>query len=84
MSKRQIDQILVSIGSFLAVNGALVFLAPGQFATLQKISWMPDPFNRLLDVLAAHDRTSRPLGLAAALIGVLLLGVGVMRTEPAD
>ena len=82
MSRRQRNKLLVAAGSFLTVNGAMLLIAPGRFAALREMDWLPEGFNDRVDWLGTHDRASRPLGLALAVAGVLLLVTGVARTRP--
>lgn len=82
MDSMQVNRLLVNGGGFLAINGALLAVTPGQFAAQRKMSWMPGRSKQGLDWLARNRSASRPLGIALCLLGVALLTVGLRRTKP--
>ena len=81
MNKQQLDKIAVTAGSMLFVNGGLLLLSPGRFATIRKAGWTPRRVDEGLDWLARHDEKSRPIGLILATLGFGLLLFGLFR-EP--
>ena len=83
MGKQQIDKLAVTIGSMLFVNGWLLLLSPGRFATVRKAGWMPRRVNRRLDWLARHHEQGRSLGLVVTTLGFGLLLLGLFREPPA-
>lgn len=82
MDKKRVDKIAVMAGSALYVNGGLLLVTPGRFATIRKAGWMPDRVNGWLQWMADHDRKGRMIGLGLAAVGLSLLAFGVSR-EPA-
>ena len=81
MDKRQIDTVAMTVGATLFVNGWLLLLSPGRFATIRKATWTPQRVDEGLDWLARHDEKSRPLGLVLTTLGFGLLMFGFFR-EP--
>ncbi len=84
MNKQQLDKIAVTAGSMFFVNGGLLLLSPGRFATIRKARWTPRRVDAGLDWLARHDEKSRPMGLVLTTLGFALLMVGLFREPRAD
>ena len=83
MNAVTINKLLLTGGILLASNGALLAATPARFAALRKTRWLPDRVNGALDALARRDTPARAAGLAAAIVGLVLLLVALARTEPA-
>ena len=83
MANVQIDKLAVTAGSMLFVDGLLLLVSPGRYASIRKAAWMPKPVNRTFDWLAQHDR-ARPIGLVLTALGFQLLMFGLFQQQPAD
>ncbi len=84
MDKKQLDKIAVMAGSMFFVNGGLLLLSPGRFATIRKANWTPRRADAGLDWLARNDEKSRPIGLVLTTLGFGLLMFGLFREPRAD
>lgn len=82
MNERRTNKLFVAIGLLLAGNGLLLSATPARFASLRTMGWLPDQYNTTLKRVTSNDRSARAMGAAAAILGVVLVTLGVRRTKP--
>ena len=82
MSRDFRNQFLVNVGSILAANGLILLIAPRRFAVLRTNTLTPEAFDQGLDRLTNRRALARGAGTLAALIGITMVTLGLMQTDP--
>jgi hypothetical protein len=66
-------------GLYLLLNGGLLWCSPRLFVRVHNLPVYPPRIKRGIDAIAAHERASRSVGLAATLGGAVYLLVAMTR-----
>lgn len=64
-------------GLYLLAIGPHLWWSPRNFVRIHKLPFYPPRFKRSIDAIAAHERGSRRVGLAATVAGAVYLLVAL-------
>ena len=73
MRNRTARLLVLAPGLYMLLNGGLLLCSPRWFVRVHKLPFYPPRFKRGMDAIAAHERASRAVGLAAALGGAIFV-----------